>query len=60
MAAVGSTCQVAGNIHPEEVRSCRAVDRSKTEEGRRSNRLGSRLDHRTMLRDVEDGLEVGS
>lgn len=62
-AAVGSTCQVADNIHPEEVHSCHAVGRSKTEERRRSNRLWHRLDHRdrcTMLQDVEGSLEVGS
>jgi hypothetical protein len=64
-AAVGSTCHVVGNIHPEEeVRSCHADDRSKAEaEGRRRrNRLGSldRLGRRTLLRDVEGSLEVGS
>jgi len=69
-AAVGSTCQVAGSIHPEEVRNCQSVGRSETEERRRSSRLERRcsnpLEHRvpvyrrTMLRDVEDSSEVGN
>ena len=59
-AAVGSTCQVAGNIHPEEVRSCHAVGRSKADGRHRSIRLRLPVDRRTMVREVEDSLEVGS
>lgn len=69
-AAAGSTCQVAGSIHPEEVRSCQSVGRREAEERRRSSRLERRcsnpLEHRvrvyrrTMMRAVADSSEAGN